>query len=224
MEDKVVCYNVCDLNTQRQEQEQAKLVLLKKGTQNYTNDKEQVIRLWKSQQDITKSREILIKVTYAQGTVGKVQNIPIKDNTSINEIHNIVTESYREAKISVGSRGNILSGVDVEDYRQMFYRLWANDNYLIHPRTSEFIIGTTLLERKRINVHKHTPHLKRFATVPYHNQINRTQISGKFVVQKHEKTIPTDIAKLQYVLDGKLAYKKTSQYKTVWATRYNRRR
>jgi hypothetical protein len=229
MESTIVCYNVCDLNAQHTSTQhtstQEKLILLKKGTENYTNNTLQTIRLWESNLDVTKSHEILLKIAFSQGTVGKVKNIPIRDTTSINELHNDIAEGYKNAKIPTGNRGSIISGTNIDDYKQMFYRLWANDNYIIHPRTSEFLIGTSLLERKKINVHRKTQHLKRFTAVPYHSRVNATQISGRFIVtQRHEKTVPSDIGKLQYKLDGTLEYKSTKQFKTVWYTRYNRRR
>jgi hypothetical protein len=222
--EKIECYNVYDLNQKNTSEEQHKLVLLKKGSENYTNDKEQIVRLWHGELDITKSHEILLKIAFSQGSTGKATGTVIRDNTSINEIHQTIMEDYRDKKIPIGTRGSILSGIDIEYYRQMFYRLWANDNYIIHPRTSEFIIGTSVLERKKINVHRKTQHLKRFATVPYHSRVNATQISGKFIVTKHEKALPTETNKLQYKLDGTLEYKPTKQFKTVWYTRYNRRR
>jgi hypothetical protein len=144
-------------------------------------------------------------------------------NERFNTIAELIREEYREKGIPTGSTGRVLSGVSIVDYEQCKQRLLWAGNYVVHPRTSEIILGTSLLERKRIP-HGSTKHLQRFPHVAYHQRINQVQVSGKFVVQPHEKTTPTDYQKLNYQLQGELLFKKTSQIKTVWYTRYNRRR
>jgi hypothetical protein len=144
-------------------------------------------------------------------------------NERFNEIGAIIRQAYDDAGIPTGSTGKVMSGVSTSDYEQCEQRLLWAGNYVVHPRTRDLILGTSLLERKRIP-HGSTKHLQRFAHVPYHQAVNRVQVSGKFVVQPHEKTTPTDYQKLNYQLQGELLFKRTSQFKTVWYTRYNRRR
>jgi hypothetical protein len=151
----------------------------------------------------------------------KEMNEMVKER--FNTIAELIREGYREKGIPTGSTGRVLSGVNIVDYEQCKQRLLWAGNYVVHPRTNEIILGTSLLERKRIP-HGSTKHLQRFPHVAYHQRINQVQVSGKFVVQPHEKTTPTDYQKLNYQLQGELLFKKTSQIKTVWYTRYNRRR
>lgn len=120
-------------------------------------------------------------------------------------------------------RSGILSGIDVDYYKEMVRRIYREHKKLIHPRTHEIIIGATDdVKPPRAN----KLHLAGFPRVPYHRVINRVQVEGKFVVQPRsstERVSPTDISKLQYTLQGKLRFRNTSQWKSVWNTRYQRR-
>jgi len=106
-------------------------------------------------------------------------------------------------------------------------RLLREHNAVFHPRTKEFILGCTSDDKPQPY---HKKHLGGFPAVSYHRATNRVQKTGKFVVQPLGKEIrqllkitPTDTAVLNVKLDGELNFKNTSQYKTVWNTRGQRR-
>ena len=146
--------------------------------------------------------------------------------------------------------GSTSGGIDVASYSQMLKRIAREHRVVIHARTRELIGSCTEDSHPKVN-HKilstvklndwlvkgkvqpeRTPtshphgHLGGFPTVPYHRAINRVQISGKFTVAPRsstERLKPTDTAQLNYKLQGKLVFKNTTQYKTVWNTKGQRR-
>jgi len=109
--------------------------------------------------------------------------------------------------------------VNKDYYENMEKRIMRHHKVVKHPRTLELI--KTATEHGKPKPNKKSPHLKRFASVPYHRQINALTIA-KSKVEKHEKTNPTDYSKLkfQYRLIKRIP---TKQYKTVWFTKHNRR-
>ena len=118
----------------------------------------------------------------------------------------------------------VYDNVNGQYYDEMVRRLNREHNLVIHARTREIIVGCTSDNKLKV---QHTKHLGGFPTVAFHRATNRTQASGSFVVQPRrvagERLNPTDIAQLNYVLKGDLTFKKTSQYKTVWNTKGQRR-
>jgi len=117
--------------------------------------------------------------------------------------------------------------VNGQYYDEMCRRLNREHNIVIHARTREIIVGCTNDDKPTVY---HKKQLGGFPTVAYHRATNRVQKTGKFVVQPLSKEIrqllkitPTDTALLNTKLDGELAFKNTSQYKTVWNTRGQRR-
>jgi len=138
--------------------------------------------------------------------------------------------------------------VNGQYYDEMCRRLSREHNITIHARTRERIDGCTSDDKPTVNhkvkrqiqLSKYPDrstkeghpygHLGRFTTVAYHRATNMVQKRGKFVVQPLSKEIrqllkitPTDTTILNLKLVGDLAYKKTSQYKTVWNTKGQRR-
>jgi len=118
-------------------------------------------------------------------------------------------------------------GINLEYYNEMVRRLDREHKPVFHARTSMKVIGCTADDKPKVN---HTKHLGAFPTVAYHRATNRVQVSGKFVVQPLGKEVrqllkitPTDTAILNLKLIGELKHKNTSQYKTVWNTRGQRR-
>ena len=110
--------------------------------------------------------------------------------------------------------------VNKDYYENMEKRIMRHHKVVKHPRTLELI--KTATEYGRVNPNKKAPHLKRFASVPYHRQINAVNIALSSV-EPHEKTKPTDYSKLKfkYRLIKRIP---TSQYKTVWFSKGNRRK
>jgi len=115
------------------------------------------------------------------------------------------------------------SGIDIDYYNEAIRRLYREHNKLIHPRTHEFVIGATN-DRRPPRPNRH--HLAGFPRVAYHRVVNRIQVSGKFIaVEKpKERKSPADVSGLKLKLVGELRYKNTSQWKTVYSTRWTRRR
>ena len=112
-----------------------------------------------------------------------------------------------------------------DGYKNMVTRLKSELNYVVHARTQQMIIGTSALDRKP-KVFTKKPHLSGLPAVKYHRQLNRQQVSGKFIVEPREEIAgltPTDTQALHIKLDGELKYKATHQYKTVWNTKGQRR-
>lgn len=117
--------------------------------------------------------------------------------------------------------------VNGQYYDEMCRRLNREHNIVIHARTREIIVGCTNDDKPKV---QHKKQLGGFPTVAHHRRINRVQLTGKFVVKplsKGERQLlkitPTDTAILNQRLIGELKFKNTSQYKTVWNTRGQRR-
>jgi hypothetical protein len=117
--------------------------------------------------------------------------------------------------------------VNGQYYDEMVRRLNREHNIVIHARTREIIVGCTNDDKPKV---QHTKHLGGFPTVAYHRAINRSIKSGTFTVkplsQVERKLLgitPTDTAILNLQVKGELTFKKTSQYKTVWNTKGQRR-
>lgn len=120
---------------------------------------------------------------------------------------------------------NSLSENATFGYKDTVRRLKSELNYVVHARTQELIIGTSALDRKPKRFTK-KPHLSGLPAVKFHRQLNRQQVSGKFVVEPREQIAgltSTDTQALHTKLVGELKHKATHQYKTVWNTKGQRR-
>ena len=105
--------------------------------------------------------------------------------------------------------------------------LKANKNFIIHPRTSELILGTSVLANKKIPRSK-CQHLRRFARQPYHTRINQRLINGKFVVQEFEVEDGVYAKTIVWKPNSNNPYEQpkyepTKQHKTTWFTKRQRR-
>ena len=109
--------------------------------------------------------------------------------------------------------------VDKDYYESIEKRIMREHKVVIHARTRELITTATNDTQPKVY---HKKHLGAFPTVAYHRFVNAVHIALS-KVEKHERTTPTDYAKLnfKYTL---IKRKRTSQYKTVWKTKYTRRR
>lgn len=113
-------------------------------------------------------------------------------------------------------------------YEEMERRLHRENQTIIHPRTKERIISCSNIATPKFYGKEH---LNRCPRIAYHRRINQQQISGKFkLAMQSDKTLrneglhPTDTAILKILKEGKVAFRKTSQYKTVWYSKTMRRR
>ncbi|RLC87271.1 MAG: hypothetical protein DRJ03_06490 [Chloroflexi bacterium] len=127
-----------------------------------------------------------------------------------------IKNSYGQIKL----QHNAISGINIKDYYETLNRIMRYQKVVKHARTQELIKTATV--HNKPNPNKKTPHLKRFASVPYHRQINAITIS-KSCVQKHEKTLPTDYAKLNFKFQL-IRRIPTKQYKTIWFSKGKRRK
>lgn len=102
--------------------------------------------------------------------------------------------------------------------KETINRLLANSNFLIHARTRELILATSILANKRIPRIK-TTHLRRFPRVNYHNQTNKP--CSRIFKSKDDlaKWINGDNSINSRIYQGK----PTKQFKTVWFTKNQRR-
>lgn len=137
------------------------------------------------------------------------------------------TPIYPSVYMVLRKHGNmttyVIDNVNGQDYDECIRRLNREHNIVIHARTREIIVGCTSDEKLKV---QHTKHLGGFPTVAFHRATNRVQVSGSVVVQRNGSTelaTPTDTHLLSLRVKGELAYKATSQYKTVWNTRGQRR-
>jgi hypothetical protein len=113
-------------------------------------------------------------------------------------------------------------------YEEMEKRLHREGQTIIHPRTKERIVSCSNCPTPKFYGRKH---LNRCPRIAYHRRINQQQISGKFKLEgQSDKTLrseglhPTDTAILKILKEGKIAFRKTAQYKTVWFSATMRRR
>ena len=116
-----------------------------------------------------------------------------------------------------------IDNVDGQSYDEMVRRLNREHNLVIHSRTKEVIIGAT--EDGKVKV-QHTKHLGSYPTVAYHRTTNRILQAGTFIVQPTDKPLrlsPSDAWILNPQKKGDLLYKNTSQYKTTWYQKHQRR-
>lgn len=117
----------------------------------------------------------------------------------------------------------VYDNVNGQYYDEMCRRLNREHNLVIHARTKEIIVGCTSDVKLKV---QHTKHLGGFPTVAYHRSTNSVQANGQFIVQPRsspEGVSPMATEWLNYKLKGELVLKATSQYKTVWNTKGQRR-
>ena len=108
----------------------------------------------------------------------------------------------------------IFDNVNMEYFDNMVKRLKREDNFIVHPRTKETIIGCT---NNRHPPFKKRGHLAGFPAVTYHRQLNK-QCGIKLTaveIAMHSLTARTP--------DKIYIGKPTSQYKTVWYSKHKRR-
>ena len=120
-----------------------------------------------------------------------------------------------------------IDNVNMVYYDNIEKALIREDNFIRHPRTQELIIGCTFQSKQKVY---HKKHLGRFPTVAFHRRMNRVQESGSFAVHplsKGERELlgitPTDTTILNQRLKGELSFRNTSQYKSVWYQKHQRR-
>jgi len=111
-------------------------------------------------------------------------------------------------------------------YEEMERRLGREGQNLKHPRTLEKIISCTNIGLPKFS----KKHLNRCPRIAYHRRMNQQLVNGKFKLEKpSDRTLrseglhATDTAILKIFREGKITFKKTSQYKTVWYSKTMRR-
>jgi len=117
--------------------------------------------------------------------------------------------------------------IQLNQHENLANLLRANGQTLIHPRTRNLIVGTSLLTAQKPPNPYGKSHLCRIPRIPYEAQGNQTVKKGyRFVLndtgiqaQKWSKTSQAWIN----VSSETVQYKKSSQYKTVWYSKHQRR-
>lgn len=121
----------------------------------------------------------------------------------------------------------VLKGTTISQHENLCNLLKANGESLIHPRTRQTIIGTSLLASKKPSTPYGKNHLCRFPRVAYNRRMNQTMRNGyRIIIENgeivHQKYNKTD-GSWEKVHPNCIKYKPTSQYKTVWYSKGMRR-
>lgn len=117
--------------------------------------------------------------------------------------------------------------IQLDSHENLSNLLRANGNSLIHPRTQQFIVGTSLLTAQRPPIARGNGNLNRFPAVAFESKGNQRIRKGyRFILNDtgiQAQKYDYDSEEWRNISSDAVRYTKSSQYKTVWFSRRSRR-